>query len=113
MDMSVIELADRIRAYLGNRPGLVEQKMFGAMAFMLDGNMVVAPMKGGNLLVRTGKDNYQAALARPGAGPMLMGTKTMSGFVEVTGDVLEDDDTLQAWIALAEEFVRTLPPKAP
>ncbi len=111
MDMSVIELADRIRERLGTGPDIAEKKMFGAMAFMRHGNMVVAPMKGGALLVRVGKDGMEAALARPGAMPMDMGGKTMGGFVVVSGDVLEDDEVLDQWIDLAEGFVRTLPPK--
>lgn len=111
LELAVIELADRIRARLGARPGVVEKKMFGAMAFMVDGNMLVVPMKGGSLLVRTGKSDFAAALARPGAAPMVMGDRTMSGFVMVTGDALEDDAALDNWIALAEAFVATLPPK--
>jgi hypothetical protein len=111
MDMAVIELADRIRSRIGDRPGVVEKKMFGAMAFMVHGNMLVAAMKGGNLLVRTGKEAYEAALARPGAGPMVMGDRTMSGFVEVSGDSIEDDDALDDWVALAQAFVSTLPSK--
>ncbi|MBU1176610.1 MAG: TfoX/Sxy family protein [Alphaproteobacteria bacterium] len=110
-DLAVVELADRIRAALADRPGIVEKKMFGAMAFMIDGNMLVAPMKGGNLLVRVGKHAHDAALARPGAQPMTMGDRTMSGFVEVGGDVLEDDAALEEWIARADAFVATLPPK--
>ena len=35
----------------------------------------------------------------------------MGGFVEVSGDVLEDDDVLLEWIELARSFVATLPPK--
>ena len=65
----------------------------------------------GALLVRVGKDGMEAALARPGAMPMDMGSKTMGGFVVVSGDVLEDDEVLDGWTALAEDFVRTLPPK--
>jgi len=32
-------LADRIRKRLGKRPGLTEKKMFGGIAFLLNGNM--------------------------------------------------------------------------
>ena len=46
------------------------------------------------------------ALARPGAGPMTMGARTMSGFVEVTGDVLEDDEALLDWIELGPQLRR-------
>ncbi len=111
MSWEVDELADRIRARIGDRPGLREQKMFGSIAFMLDGNMLVAPMKDGALLCRVGKDAYGEALKLPGASPMEMGERTMSGFVQVSGDVLESDDALDDWIARAERFVTTLPAK--
>jgi hypothetical protein len=35
------ELADRIRAIIGHRPGVTEKRMFGGNGFMLNGNMVV------------------------------------------------------------------------
>ena len=111
MSMASEELSDRIREHLGPHPTISEQKMFGGRCFMLGGNMLVCPMKDGGLLVRVGKDGYDAALALPGAGPMTMGAKTMSGFVEVSGDVLEDDEVLLDWIELARSFVDTLPPK--
>ncbi len=111
MSLASEELSDRIRSHLGLRPDITEQKMFGGRCFMLNGNMLVGPMKDGGLLVRTGKDGYEAALALPGTRPMTMGTKTMSGFVEVTGDVLEDDEVLLDWIELARSFVETLPEK--
>jgi hypothetical protein len=34
-------LADRIRELLGSHEGLSERKMFGGIAFMLNGNMAV------------------------------------------------------------------------
>lgn len=111
MSLASDELSDRIRGLLGARTGITEQKMFGGRCFMLDGNMLVGPMKDGSLLVRVGKDGYERALALPGARPMSMGARTMSGFVEVTGDVLEDDDVLLDWIELARSFVETLPAK--
>lgn len=111
MSLASEELSDRIRQHLGPHPAVSEQKMFGGRCFMLSGNMLVCPMKDGGLLVRVGKDGYDAALTMPGAGPMTMGARTMSGFVEVSGDVLEDDEVLLDWIELARGFVDTLPPK--
>ena len=111
MSLASEELSDRIRGLLGARPGITEQKMFGGRCFMLDGNMLVGPMKDGSLLVRVGKDGYERALALPGARPMSMGARTMSGFVEVPGDVLEDDEVLLDWIELARSFVETFPAK--
>jgi hypothetical protein len=105
------ELADRIRLLIGHRPGISEKRMFGGVCFMLDGNMLVGPLKDGSLLARVGKDNYAEALARPGAGPMTFTGRAMSGFVEVNGDGVETDDDLAEWIAYSERFVATLPAK--
>ena len=111
MSMASDALAERIRLLLGDGPNVREQKMFGGVAFMLNGNMLVGPMKDGGLLVRVGKDNYEDALARPGAAPMNFTGRTMAGFVEVSGDAIEDDEALQDWIDYARAFVVTLPPK--
>ena len=45
------QLAARIRKRLGKRPGLLEKKMFGGLAFLLHGNMCVG-VHGQELIVR-------------------------------------------------------------
>ena len=45
------ELADRIRALIGDRAGLTEQKMFGGLAFLIGGNMAVSASGQGGLLL--------------------------------------------------------------
>ncbi|UYO01335.1 MAG: TfoX/Sxy family protein [Devosia sp.] len=109
--MACDELADRIRALLPGRANIAEKKMFGGIAFMQDGNMLVCPTKAGELIVRVGKDGMAEALEKPGAELMDMGGRTMSGFVVLGGDAIEDDDVLAGWIETARAFVMTLPPK--
>ncbi len=36
-------LADRIRKAVHGEPGLTEKRMFGGLAFLIDGNMAVSP----------------------------------------------------------------------
>jgi TfoX/Sxy family transcriptional regulator of competence genes len=110
MSVASEELAGRIRALIGHRPGVTEKKMFGGFGFMLYGNMVCGAMKSGALLMRVGPGRYEEALSRPGAVPMHMGGKQMVGFVQVTDDI-EDDDQLMGWIAYGWCFVETLPAK--
>lgn len=110
MSLAREELADRVRAMLPPHAILREKRMFGGIAFMLNGNMLVCPLKDGSLMVRVGKDGMDEALAE-GAEQMTMGERTMAGFVIVTGDLLEDDDALSAWIERAKRFVDTLPPQ--
>lgn len=111
MSMALEELADRIRAAL--RPGAAvrEQRMFGGIAFMLHGNMLVCPFKDGSLMVRVGKDGLGDALKLPGAQIMEMRGRPVTGFALVSGDALEDDDVLAGWVERARDFVETLPPK--
>jgi TfoX/Sxy family transcriptional regulator of competence genes len=111
MSLASEELSDRIRALLSPDLPVTEQKMFGGRSFMLNGNMLVGPMKDGGLLVRVGKERNDEALARPGARPMNFTGRTMAGFIEVSGDVLEDDEVLLDWIEFARSFVETLPAK--
>jgi TfoX/Sxy family transcriptional regulator of competence genes len=103
-------LADLLRAALPAN-GRSERKMFGGTGFMLDGNMVAGTFRGG-LLVRVGKEHHRAALARPGAGPMVMRGKPIEGYVLVDGKAL-GAAAMREWVELALGYVRTLPPKSP
>jgi len=63
------ELAERIRELLAAERGVTEKKMFGGLAFMVNGHMccgIVAT----DLVVRTGPDAFGRALKRPHARPM-------------------------------------------
>lgn len=111
MSMASEELSDRIRALLPPLANVREQKMFGGRAFMLDGNMLVCPTKEGSLIVRVGKDGMADAHSQPGAAIMDMGGRSMSGFVVLSGDAIEDDDLLSQWLDRARQYVTTLPPK--
>jgi TfoX N-terminal domain len=46
-------LADRVRDVLAGEPGLSERKMFGGLAFMLDGHMCCG-LVGDRLMLRLG-----------------------------------------------------------
>lgn len=104
------DLVDLLRAALPAK-GLAEKKMFGGTGFMLDGNMVAGTFRDG-LLVRVGKERHAEALARAGAGPMLMRGRPIEGYVLIDGKSL-GAAAVASWVQLALAFVRTLPPKSP
>jgi TfoX/Sxy family transcriptional regulator of competence genes len=87
-----------------------EVRMFGGIGFMLRGNLLLGASPRG-LLVRVGKDAQPKALTRPGARPMVMRGRTMDGYVYVDPPALTTR-AVKSWVALAIEFVSTLPPKA-
>lgn len=103
-------LAHRIREHVGPRADLTERKMFGGIAFMTSGNMLVGVI-GDNLICRVGPDATDDALARPGARVFDMTGRTMTGWVLVDGEAVAEDDDLAEWIGRASRFVETLPQK--
>ena len=103
------ELAERVRAQLGDESGLTERKMFGGIAWMLEGNMAVGLMKDG-LLVRLG-DQVEAALQEPHATQPMMGERPMKGMVLVAPEGVETEQQLGAWVARGSDVARSLPPK--
>jgi hypothetical protein len=57
-------LAERIRKLLARRKGLAERKMFGGIAFMLNGNMCCGVVDD-RIVLRLGKDGSDTALKEP------------------------------------------------
>src|SRR5262249_51869997 len=98
-------LAERIREILDRDPRLTEKNMFGGLTFLLDGHILVGTKKDGRILLSVGKENFEAALARPGASPMNHTGRTMTGFVWVDPDAIEDDDDLRDWVRTAYGWV--------
>jgi TfoX/Sxy family transcriptional regulator of competence genes len=106
-------LAARLRSLLADRP-VTEKKMFGGLAFLVDGHMAVAASGRGGLLVRVAADRSAELLERPRTERIVMGGREMAGWLWVTGEPDVDDldgPELAGWIAEAVAVVETLPPK--
>ena len=104
------ELAARVRDLVAPQPGVVERRMFGGLAFLVDGNLACSVTRGG-LMVRVGPDGAAAASAEPGVRPLDMGGRPMKGWVLVDPDRLEGDDVLGGWVQRGAGFARSLPGK--
>ena len=103
-------LADRISELLAGAPDLSERKMFGGLAFMVQGNMACAAA-GEVLMVRVGPEEYEAALERPHAREMTITGRPMKGFVELPISALDDDEVLADWIDAGVDYALSLPAK--
>ena len=90
--------------------GLAEKKMFGGIAFMLNGNMLCGVHKDG-AMYRVGKENEAQALALPGAEPMGFTGRRMGGFIDAGPDAMADDAARAELLRLALDFVAALPAK--
>ena len=104
------ELAQRVRRLLAPVDNIHERKMFGGLAFMLNGNMCCGVEKD-NLVVRTGPDAYDDALARPHARIFDFTGRPMRDFVYVESEGLAGEPALSDWVNTAVSFAGSLPPK--
>jgi len=74
--------AERVRKALSGRRGVSEKKMFGGIAFMLNGAMCCGILKH-DLIVRVGAALNEKALAQPQVRPFDFTGKPMAGIVYV------------------------------
>lgn len=102
-------LADRLKKAVKELP-VTEMKMFGGMAFLLNGNMLVG-IHGDNLIARVGPGKDKTSLSKPHTKPFDMTGHPMSGWVEVLPAGCKSDQDLKNWVNISLEFVTTLPKK--
>ncbi len=105
------ELAERVRALLALDPDVVEQRMFGGVAFLIGGHMSVCVSGSGGLLVRTEPEETDALLAQPHVEPFVMRGRSLSGWVRVAAEGVSDEAELRSWVRAGTGRARSLPPK--
>lgn len=103
-------LAERIRRALPPTSSITEKKMFGGLAFLLDGKMFVGVV-GKDLMVRVGPPGHAAALAKKHVRPMDFTGRPLTGYVYVSAPGTRTDASVSTWVQLALAFVATIPAK--
>lgn len=105
------ELAERIRTLTASERGVTEQRMFGGLAFLVNGHMAVAASGQGGLMVRVDPVESELLVASTSATPFEMRGRAMSGWVRVSAAAVECDSELASWVDRGAAFTRSLPPK--
>ena len=103
-------LAERVREVLRRRRGIREKKMFGGLAFLVNGNMACGIL-GRDLMVRVGPDAYEASLKKAGVRPMDFTGRPLRGMVYVGARGYRRATSLEAWVEQGLSFALSLPPK--
>jgi|SRR6516162_1520561 hypothetical protein len=103
-------LAGRLRPLFRGKYSVKEKRMFGGLAFMINGHMCCG-IVGKDLVVRTGPDGFEQALRRPHARPMDFTGRPMKGFVYVAPPGYRSDRDLKSWTRRGLDFVLGQPPK--
>ena len=104
-------MASRIRDVLEGERGLSEKRMFGGLAFLLDGNMAVAASGQGGLLLRIDPADAESLVHAVQVTRMEMRGREMDGWLRVSDEAVATDAELRRWVDHGVGFVRTLPPK--
>ena len=104
-------LAERIRERLVAAPGITERRMFGGLAFLVNGHMAVAASGQGGLLVRADPEAADALVTEGAAEPMVMNGRPMKAWLRVADADVAEDDALARWVGIGTRYAASLPPK--
>jgi len=105
------DLADRIRVAIQEESHLTEKRMFGGLAFLVEGNMAVAASSKGGLLLRVDPDDLESFLVEDQVEPFEMRGRAMTGWLRVDPGAVETDDDLRRWVEVGVARARSLPAK--
>jgi TfoX/Sxy family transcriptional regulator of competence genes len=103
-------LAERVRVVLSGAAGLAEKRMFGGLAFMVDGNMCCGVHRA-DLILRLPPERTEEALKEPHVRVFDMTGRPMKGWVLIAPDGVASDDDLISWVGRGLEFAKSLPAK--
>jgi TfoX/Sxy family transcriptional regulator of competence genes len=105
------DLANRIRELISSEEGLTEKKMFGGLAFLINGNMSVSASGRGGLMLRVAPEETDALVAKPHASRMVMRGREMDGWLRVDDEGIKTKRQLERWVERGVSYARSLPPK--
>lgn len=89
----------------------IPKRMFGGVAFMVNGHMSVGISNKGALMVRIDPLRQDELEGWPGARPMDFTGRPMKGFLFVDAEAVSTKPTLLKWVRVSLSFVTSLPPK--
>jgi hypothetical protein len=87
-------------AFAGERD-VSEKRMFGGLAFLVDGNIAIAASGQGGALVRRDPSETDWLVARTNAETMGMRGPEMRGWLRVAAEHLGTKRQLAKWVAIA------------
>lgn len=97
------KLADKIRQALTHLPNVEEKKMFGGLAFMVDGKMCLTA-GAGRMMCRIDPEIHETAIKGNGCRTVIMKGREYKGYVYVNEESLYSKAAFDYWIALALDF---------
>ena len=106
-----LDLADRVRELIASERNVEEKRMFGGLAFLINGNMSVCVSSKGGLMVRIPPDDTSDLLTRAHVEPMIMSGRETRGWIRVGVDGLKTKRQLGPWVTRGVDYAKSLPAK--
>lgn len=104
-------LALRVRLTIKGKKGIVEKKMFGGVAFLLNGNMAVGVNKD-DLIVRVDTEDHDQLVSQKNVRTFdLAGGRPMKGWLLVAPAGIKTEKDLNRWVQLGLDYAGSLPKK--
>lgn len=104
------EIAERIRAVVARERDVTEKRMFGGLAFLINGNMAASASGRGGVLLRVDPAETDELVVDPRAERAVMRGRPMEGWLRVDAAELSDAE-FDGWINRGVTYARTLRPK--
>lgn len=97
------KLADKIRRALAHLPDVEEKKMFGGLAFMVNGKMCLAA-DADKIMCRIDPGIHEEAIKKEGCETVIMKGREYKGWVYVNEKSLQAEEAFHQWIGFALDF---------
>ncbi len=97
------KIAQRIRNQIKHLDDVREKKMFGGLAFMVNGKMSFA-VGADEVMFRIDPQIHEREVKKAGCSTTTMGGKSYKGYVDVEKESLQKESELKYWINLALDF---------
>ena len=102
-----VHLADRVRSILQGAGEFCEKKMFGGLAFMVNGHMCCGVLKT-DLVLRLTPEQAAASLRQPNTRSMDFTGKPMKSMIYVSAIGTDSDQALATWVGSAVKLARSV-----
>ncbi len=96
-------IAQKIRNALKNLDNVEEKKMFGGLAFMVNGKMCLAA-GAKEMMCRIDPQIHEQEVEKAGCSTVVMGGRNYRGYIDVQEESLNRETDFKHWVDLALDF---------
>lgn len=101
-------LANRVREVVQGEHRVTEKRMFGDLAFLVDGSMAVSASSKSGLLLRVDRAETESLVREPHVGRFEMRGREMDGWLRFDAEALDTDVELRRWVSRGVARARSL-----